>query len=225
LEKEWFRQISLQKQKLILEKLCLTNSFILKGETTFKRPNPEFEKAVGYKIDSGGRRLGGKSGRTRNRFESGVASSLKTLGINTDASEIARLENKKQIAKNRMIVASNLANKFSERLRAEEQIYRNIEARKNYNTMPQGFVQARVNLRKKQIQSASDHSKENSILRAHEGNLTPQQNAINFLSTENSILDCRNNNIMQKRPDSLNLLSTNRLNILQCKEGGNSLKF
>lgn len=214
------------------------------GRVIRKSINPSWLSFEGnYKssdFDKAGRmRPSELSGKRRNRlpsntkFQKGGTTLLRTiLPLDEDERELQQLQLKKYKAmqKRNVAVASmnNIANKFTERLLSERKISEDISRRRAYNTQPPNFVKDRLSIRQKQIRDAHQHSVDNSLLKAHLGNLTEKENAINFLSTENSILDIKSNsnNIMLTRPDSLRLLSSSgRPNILQTKQANNDLQF
>lgn len=106
-------------------------------------------------------------------------------------------------------------NKFLQQLRRDQAAYQRDIYDRMRNEQPKNFVQKTVAMKRLEQQQAREFAQRNSVLNAHKAMLTPQQNSINFLDTEGSILDTRNNNIMAKRPDHIDILNTGRPNVLQ----------
>jgi len=90
------------------------------------------------------------------------------------------------------------------------------------------FVQSkcrRDNLRhKRRIAESRSLGMAQNLMMAHKNMLSPQENAINFIDTENNILTPKIN-IMQDSEGSIHILRPRGFNILQTSQAGNTLQF
>lgn len=204
------------------------------GKLMTRRINPKWAAYMGYSssdFDLAGRLVGGRSGQRRtrgfanpkSRFQKGSQNLLKTiLPIDQDTIELAQLQRKKAIAQSKINIASAsmsaIANKFNERLIGEENMYRQIQQRRDYNTCPPDWIKRRLQLQKQHIQNTAEHSRANNILKANMLNPKDLHEFTYVDIADNSILKpIPGNNILEQRPDSLNLLSTGRPSILNAK--------
>lgn len=106
-------------------------------------------------------------------------------------------------------------NKFVRQLQFAQGTYQRDRVDRMRNEQPADFLRRIKALKEANIEEAHNFEIRNALLNAHKQMLSPQENAINFLDTQNNLLDTRYNNIMARRSDSIDILNTNRPNILQ----------
>jgi hypothetical protein len=114
----------------------------------------------------------------------------------------------------------NKYNKFNKVLEAERELNDAVIRNRDANTQPAGWVQQRLQQRRLAIEQAHEHARVNSLLHAHDHNLTASENRCIDLF-DSSILNTQGNNIMENRPDSINILQTGRPSLLSADSGNN----
>jgi hypothetical protein len=114
----------------------------------------------------------------------------------------------------------NLNNKFIQKLMDRQRISEQMHQERMAGSLPQDFFD-RVNAqRMEQARRDREFSQANNIMKARFAKVD-----MNFLDTQNAQNILRSQNIMQKRPDSIDLNKTNRPSVLNTRESGNDLKF
>ncbi len=138
-----------------------------------------------------------------------------------------RIQLQKQIAAQRQYMSMNSRNpnnRFERVLEDEQRQSIQLQTARENAECPTDFARRRWLQKKLALEKQREFIRRSSLLNAHKGNLTPKENAMDFLDEKDSILKAENL-FSQNNPNRININKTNRPSILQTKEGGNNLQF